>query len=111
MRFSTPAAATRSGVFFLGNHMRHAITVSGTLAALGLFAAATAMDDGLVEERRVASEVLLAQHQAQQERREYMHRVSVCHRAFGPGSAPVEDEDGYFKCQSKRTGKTYVATN
>lgn len=40
--------------------------------------------------------------QLRAERRELMHRISVCHRAFGPQTAPGELEDGTFICVTAR---------
>lgn len=40
--------------------------------------------------------------QLRAERRELMHRISVCHRAFGPQTQPGELEDGTFICVTAR---------
>lgn len=95
----------------MGNHHHHIKPALAILAFIGLIAFMQADDDkAAAADRAVAHEVRLAQHQARQEAREWAHRVSVCHRAFGPGSAPIEDADGNFTCQSKRNGKTYPQT-
>ena len=39
---------------------------------------------------------------AQAERRAQLARISVCHRAFGPQSAPAEDADGRLVCVDAR---------
>ena len=40
--------------------------------------------------------------QLQAERRQQQHAVSVCHRAFGPNTAPAEDADGNLVCVDRK---------
>jgi hypothetical protein len=42
----------------------------------------------------------------QQEQRQYMHAIQVCHKAYGPAVAPEYDDSGKLICVSKR-GKKY----
>lgn len=87
----------------MSHHIKPALAV---LAFLGLIAFMQASDDAAAAaDRAVAHEVRVAAHQARQEARLWQHRVSVCHRAFGPGAVPVEDEDGVFSCRGKRGQK------
>jgi hypothetical protein len=90
------------------NEMTHHIKPAmAILVILGLTAFMQASDDeAAAADRAVAHEVRVAQHQARQEAREWAHRVSVCHRAFGPNTTPVEDEDGNFRCAGRRLKPT-----
>jgi len=38
----------------------------------------------------------------QAERRQQLHAISVCHRAFGPNTAPAEDPDGNLVCVDRK---------
>jgi hypothetical protein len=40
--------------------------------------------------------------QLQAERRQQLHAMSVCHRAFGPNTAPAEDVDGNLVCVDRK---------
>lgn len=39
---------------------------------------------------------------AAQESREWMHAISVCHRAYGPSTQPEYNEQGNLVCVSRR---------
>jgi len=39
---------------------------------------------------------------AEQERREWMHAVQTCHKAYGPSTQPAYDDRGHLVCVSRR---------
>lgn len=53
-------------------------------------------------EADMAREQSAALAQLKAERRAYMHRVSICQRAFGPQTSPGELEDGTYVCVTAR---------
>ena len=90
------------------NPTNRAINITGALAIVLCMVGIQALDahDATATERALATEKRLAEHQARQEAREWQHRVSVCHRAFGPGTTPFEDYDGNFRCAGSRLKPT-----
>lgn len=65
---------------------------AATLAVVATIAAAQWLD---------ASAVSIEAHM-DAERREWAAAVTVCHRAFGPSTAPEYDERGLLVCVSRR---------
>lgn len=81
--------------------------MAGAMAIVAMFVAIQQMDavSAHTEAMAVANEASEARIAAVQAKREWQARVLNCHRAFGPQTEPVEDEDGNFFCRDARGRK------